>query len=166
MKVVSVVEPRSQFIKSAPCFVSCGWFAQMGPTSGKLTPAPVLLGGPTIVGKDDSMATRIANVILAATSAVVFGLFCYLVGLHGWSSTYLVLLMLIAGLLLALRLRPALRVNAVMMLMALGMSLYISELVLAARDDLASIQKQVKWLPFNAGEDKFAIVARYFGYSL
>ena len=109
------------------------------------------------------MATRIAGVILAATSAVVFGLFCYLVGRHGWRSTYLVLLMLIAVLLLALRLRPALRVNAVMMLMVLGMSLYLSELVLAVRDDLASIQKQVKWLPFYAGEDKLAIVANTLG---
>lgn len=114
------------------------------------------------------MATRIANVILAATSAVVFGLFCYLVGRHGWNSTYLVFLLLIAGLLLALRLRPVLRVNAVLMLMALGMNLYLAELVLAVVDDLAQAPGRMRWLPFNSGEDhadERAIVARASGIS-
>lgn len=105
------------------------------------------------------MATRIAGVILEAASAVVYGLFCYLVERHGWNSTYLVLLMLIAGLLLALRLPPAFRVNAVLMLMVLGMSLYGSELVLAVENDVASVQKRRQWLPFNSGEDKRAMVA-------
>jgi hypothetical protein len=97
------------------------------------------------------MAARVANVILKAASAIVFGFFCYLVVQHGWDSKYLALLMLIAGLLSALRLRPALCVNAVMMLMTLGISLYVSELVVTVRDALAPVQK--KWIPFNSGED-------------
>ena len=114
------------------------------------------------------MATQIANVILKIASAFVFGFFCYLVGRHGWQSTYLVLFILIASLLLALRLSPTVRVNAVMLLITLGMSLYLSELVLAVKDDLVPIQKRVQWLPFNSGEDfadERAIVASPSGIS-
>jgi len=73
-----------------------------------MTPAPVLTGVLTIVGKDDYMVTPITKVILKIAIAVLYGLLCYLVGRDGWTSTDLALLMLIAGLLSALWLRPTL----------------------------------------------------------
>lgn len=121
-----------------------------------------------IVGKNDSMATRIANVILIIASAVVFGFFCYLVGHRGWNPKYLALLMLIAGLLSALRLRPAFRVNAALILIALGMTLYVTELVLAVEDDVHPVQNRMRWVALNSGEDhadERAITARSSGIS-
>ncbi|MDH4088576.1 MAG: SGNH/GDSL hydrolase family protein [Nitrospira sp.] len=61
--------------------------------------------------------------------------------------------MVIGGLLLRYSLRPALRINAVLLLMALGTSLWTGELALAVLDDLTSVQKQMHWLPFQSGED-------------
>jgi hypothetical protein len=93
---------------------------------------------------------------------VVFGLFWYLVGRRGWQSTSLELFLVIVGLLLGLWMRPAFRVNAVLMLISLGMSIYAGEVVFAVGDHLASAQKGTQWLPFNSGEehaDERAIVA-------
>jgi hypothetical protein len=107
------------------------------------------------VEKDDSTAAYIADVIGAAASVVAFGLFCLLAVRHGWGSKYLVLFisMVIGGLLLRLRLRPAIRINTVLMLMALGISLWTSELALAVLDDLTLVQKRMHWLSFQSGED-------------
>lgn len=99
------------------------------------------------------MATRIADVILKAASLVLSGFWCYLVGRHGWDSLYLVPLILIAGLLATLRLDPTVRVNAVLVGLALCISAYVSEFVLAVEDDLAPVQSRMQWLPFQSGEE-------------
>ncbi|MBU6480934.1 MAG: hypothetical protein KGS09_10375 [Nitrospirae bacterium] len=99
------------------------------------------------------MATRIADVILKTASLVLYGFWCYLVGHHGWDSLYLVPLILIAGLLVTLRLPPNFRVNAVLVGMALCISAYAGELVLAVEDDLSPVQSRMQWLPFQSGEE-------------
>ena len=86
--------------------------------------------------------TRIADFILKAVSLALYGFWCYLVGEHGWDSIYLVPLILIAGLLAILRLPPTFRVNAVLVGMALCISAYVSEFVLAVEDDLAPVQSR------------------------
>lgn len=114
------------------------------------------------------MATRIADIILKATSLVLYGFWCYLVGHHGWDSVYIVPLILIVGLLSTLRLRPTLRVNAVLVVMTLCISAYVGEWVLAVADSLTPVQSQMGWLPFQSGEqyaDERALVASPLGIS-
>jgi len=114
------------------------------------------------------MATRIADLILKSASLVLFAVWCYLVGRHGWDLIYILPLILIASLLAALRLPPTFRVNTVLAVMALGFSAYATELVLTAADGLGPVQSRMQWLPFQSGEqyaDERALAANALGVS-
>ncbi|HEU4685677.1 MAG TPA: hypothetical protein VFS39_14310, partial [Nitrospira sp.] len=99
------------------------------------------------------MATRVADGFLKAASLLLYGFWCFLVGHHGWGPAYLVPLGLIAACLAALRLPAHMRVNLVLVVVAVSFTGYASELVLSVAEGTAPVQAKMQWLPFQSGEN-------------
>lgn len=111
------------------------------------------------------MISKIAELVLKASSALCLLATGYLVLVHGWELKYALPVVLAVALAAATRLDSEWRINAALSWVAVAFACYAVNFVLAFADASTNLDPPTRWVSFQSGEERQdrAMVAKSLG---